>query len=440
MMNTGIPEEELEKFLDLPFDEKETRFIQPVALKHLKFVDKAIKELKEETREDLAGLRVDLQKNVNTAFRIILGNLIFCTFERKGLTIPGDHKAYNKGGHLRSLFLTKRAVDMVLASFIKHKYISKKKGSEAAKKANSYKPLTKLQRIAIPLIYEIQEEYEETQEVVIFNNKEQSKGYKNNDVRTRGRTSNQIDITQRLFFKKSLEESHPDVRDLRRINRVLKRCTYPLKSPVTRIFSYGDPMRGGRLYTRLQNLPDRRARIRINTLFNGEPVAEVDLSANHPRMIMAMTAKKTLSATFYEDIAKATKTTRDQVKFFFTKALGAGDRRISLKEDDSKGWDRGKPVMTVVERRRLESHIKDKYPEISDYLYKGAGIYLQGLEGNILLRTMIKLLNQGIPSLPIHDAVYVQRRFASQARDAIETAWQEEFEVDFRPITKIDHA
>ena len=35
MTNTGIPEEELEKFFDLPFDEKETRFIQPVALKHL---------------------------------------------------------------------------------------------------------------------------------------------------------------------------------------------------------------------------------------------------------------------------------------------------------------------------------------------------------------------------------------------------------------------
>ena len=51
-------------------------------------------------------------------------------------------------------------------------------------------------------------------------------------------------------------------------------------------------MQGGRLYVNLQGLPDRRARIRINTLLNGKPVAEVDLSANHPRMLMALENQK----------------------------------------------------------------------------------------------------------------------------------------------------
>lgn len=435
MTDIGIPEEELEKLLNIPY-KVETRFIKPVALKNIRFVNKAIQGLREDLKEDIKGHRKDLQRNVNKAFILIIGNLVFSVFERLRLSIPGTNKAYNKGGYLRSIFLTKKAVDVVIESLIKHKYIHKKKGVEIKKEVNSYKPLRKLEEMLIPLIYEVQEEYKETMDVVVVNNKNNKK----KDIKEGNKGSSALGITRRLFSEKDLVKGHPDVRDLRRINRVLKRCTYPLKSPVTRIFSYGDPMQGGRLYTRLQTLPDRRARIRINTLFNGEPVAEVDLSANHPRMMMAMSCRKPLSPTFYEDIAEATKTNRDKVKFFLTRAIGASDRKISLRQGEAKLWKHRKPVLTATERYRLDAHLEKVYPEIFQYLYKGFGIYLQGLEGNILLRTMIKLLNQGIPSLPIHDAVYVQRRFASQARDAIETAWQEEFEVDFRPITKIDHA
>jgi hypothetical protein len=68
------------------------------------------------------------------------------------------------------------------------------------------------------------------------------------------------------------------------------------------------------------------------------------------------------------------------------------------------------------------------------------GIHMQVLEGTILMNTMLELLNIGIPSLPIHDAVYVQRKYAKQAQKVLEKVWMEVLGVKFKPNTKIDKA
>jgi hypothetical protein len=197
-------------------------------------------------------------------------------------------------------------------------------------------------------------------------------------------------------------------------------------------------MQGGRVYVRLQGLPDRRARIRINTLLNGKPVAEVDLSANHPRMLMAIDNKK-LSANFYDDIAAKSKTTRDQVKFLVTRAIGATGKRISLKPDvDESGWFKADFVLSYSERDAILSAIESDNPTLYGKFFKGNGIYLQGLEGDILMKAMLDLIDQDIPSLPIHDAIYVQRRHKNKAKAALEKAWMEVLDVSFKPAVKID--
>lgn len=227
---------------------------------------------------------------------------------------------------------------------------------------------------------------------------------------------------------------------LRRINEALQKCTYPLKSPVRRIYSDLDPFKGGRLYAKLQTLPDKRARIRINTLFNGEPVAEVDLSANHPRMLMAL-KKQELSPTFYEDVATATNTTREQVKFFLMNAIGAESRRISLMpKGEEKLTFTSKSVLSKQERLRIEQHVEEHYPVIHESLYKGLGVVLQGFEGQILMQGMLTLLDQCIPSLPIHDAVYVERRHSAQAQLALEESWSKVLNCQIRPFIKVDSA
>jgi hypothetical protein len=399
--------------------------------------------------EDLKQSRKDVQKSVNHAFRLIICNMVSCVFEKKPIAISGSNKDYNKGGWLNKLFLTKTAVDRVTEALEKHGYIKKKQGNTYSQRVNNYKPLKKLELEVIPLIYETYEEYNDKEMLVVFTEpKEPKKSRKKgsspsgcqNPVTT-GLFSSSVEHTMRRSSKPlPLTPDHPDLEGLRRINEALKDCSYALKSPVRRIYSHNDPMKGGRLYTRLQGLPDRRARIRINTLFNGEPVAEVDLSSNHPRMLMALEGKK-LPKNFYEEIAETTKTTRDQVKFLMTKAIGAKNRAISLKPPtDEKDWYLTDFILFPEQRIAIEEYISKHYPDLYKHLYKAMGVHLQGLEGTILMETMLELLDLGIPSLPIHDAVYVQRKHAKEAQKALEKVWMEILGVKFKPNTKIDKA
>ena len=153
---------------------------------------------------------------------------------------------------------------------------------------------------------------------------------------------------------------------------------------------------------------------------------------------MALEGKK-LPKNFYEEIAEATKTTRDQVKFLMTKAIGAKNRAISLKPPtDEKEWYLTDFILFPEQREAIEEYLYKHYPDLNKHLYKAMGINLQGLEGTILMDTMLGLLDLGITSLPIHDAVYVQRKHAKQAQKVLENVWMEVLGVKFKPYTKID--
>jgi len=440
---TGIPEKELKRLIALPYG----KGVLPrgISRRSIGFSKEVFSALKEEMKEDLKSNRKDAQKHINTAFNLILCNLVISTISHKRLSLSGSEKDYNKETYLNNLFLTYRAVHKVTSALIKHKYLKFKKGSKVKKEVNSYQPTKKLELMLFPLIYEIQEEYSgKDNELIIFIHEVAVANAVTDAVidsansRSKGTTKNHT--MRRRSYYPDLPEDHPDRVGLRRINEYLKDVTYALKSPVKRIYSHNDPMQGGRLYTRLQGLPDRRARVRINTLFNGKPVAEVDLSANHPRMLMALDKKK-LPTNFYDDIAAKTKTTRDQVKFLVTRAIGASSRRISLKPDDvEKDWYTTDFVITPKQRIEIEEAIKLVVPELFEKFYKGNGIYMQALEGDILLKSMLDLADQDIPSLPIHDAIYVQRRHKTQAKKALEKAWMEVLGVGFKPAIKVDLA
>lgn len=433
----SIPQEELEKLLSLPYS-KETRLLAPMGYCHVKFASEVLKSIKEEIDIDLQG-RKDLRMNIDKAFRLIMANFVVCVFERKPLSLSGSDKDYLSGTYYRKLFLTFNAVDKLTKALIKHGFIKKRQGSKALKQVNSYLPLRKLEELLVTLLYEVQEEYTSETELVIFTNK----NHKNLDMSSKKyfkhkEGTDTRDTMLRTSYFPDLPDDHPDIAALRRINEALQKCTYPLKSPVRRIYSDLDPFKGGRLYTRLQTLPDKRARIRVNTLFNGAPVAEVDLSANHPRMLMAL-KKQELSPTFYEDVANATNTTREQVKFFLMKAIGAESRRISLmpKGEEKQNFT-SKSVLSKQERLRIEQHLKEHYPVIHESLYKGLGVVLQGFEGQILMQAMLTLLDQDIPSLPIHDALYVQVRHVKNVKTTLKSIWRKILCVSFEPALKID--
>jgi hypothetical protein len=441
---TGIPIKELKRLIELPYGDGELPM--PIAKKNIGFANKTIKVLRNELNEELKQDRKDFQKTVNSAFNLILGNLVVSVFSKHRLSLSGSEKSYNKGEYLNSLFLTFRAVHVVTNALMKRGFITFKKGSKAKKQVNSYQPTKKLELLLLPLIYEIQEEYiGDEKSLVIFKPVDESK----DKSETKGKSKNHKSlvhsptknyIMRRRSRSPDLAADHPDRAGLKCINEYLKDVTYALKSPVKRIYSHNDPMQGGRLYVRLQGLPDRRARIRINTLLNGKPVAEVDLSANHPRMILALQNKK-LPANFYDDIAAKTKTTREQVKFIVTRSIGASNKRIALKLDaKEKDWYSDTFVLTHSEKEAIWRAIEANNPTLYSQFFKGNGVYLQGLEGDIMMEAMLDLIGQDIPSLPIHDAIYVQRRHKTQAKKALESSWMKVLGVRFKPAIKIDSA
>ena len=80
--------------------------------------------------------------------------------------------------------------------------------------------------------------------------------------------------------------------------------------------------------------------------------------------------------------------------------------------------------------------ITNEYPK----LYKGNGIYLQGLECDILMKAMLDLIVKNVHSLPIHDAIYVQKIYQLKEKKTLEKLWMTVLGVKFKPAIKIDEA
>lgn len=425
---TAIPETEMAALLALPY--RDTTLLRNLSFKNLQFAKKTLISLHEVLKEDLFHPRKDARKRIKIAYRLIMANLVSCVFQRKELSISGTSRSYLKDEYLGKRFLTKRAVNQVLTALQENSLIIKTKGNPLAREVNKYLPTQQLEKLCLPLIYSVVESYDERKLIVVNPKKETE-------------TERYYANTFSLGNEKTLilPESHPDIVKLKRINQALQRATFAFKSPVARIYSNNDVMQGGRLYCAFQRLPDRRARIRINTLLNGVPCIEADLSCNHPAMLMALNGKQ-IPQDWYSHVAKAANCSRNQVKFLVTRMMGAKDRSIDLRVSVSK--QNGIPpsdIPSTCDREQIEYVINSEFPEIGDALCNGGiGVFLQNLEGEILLNAMDELLAKGILSLPVHDSLFIQHLFEKEAIHAIEKSWMDVLGVNFKPWIKVDHS
>ena len=429
---TRIPKEELAKLVHAEFEDGELpRFMK---LANIQFAKELINEITEELKEELKQSRKDFQKRVNDSFRIILYNLVKCSLTRKQLSLPGKNKAYNKGSPYSKVFLTRNAVEVCIKAL--DKYMIAQSGYTYTHKVNSYQPNQLLQLKIIPLIYSIYEEYTDNTELIIIqdkNNKEfDNKFYSKNDLleykHIMGRTS-PIELARTY---------QDDLEQLVKINDALKDATYALKAPVKRIYSRGSVMMGGRLYTPLAHLPDKKARIRINTIFNGNPVAEVDLKSNHSSMLYALKGKQ-LPRDFYQLIADESGQSRGNVKWLIMKMIGAKDKKISVfTKINKKDFSSSKFKMTQKEKKAIQKATEKLFPELYEDYYDDMGVVLQSMEGDILLDAMCDLVDKGIVSLPIHDALYVEQQHIKEAEKALKHSWKENLGVSFEPFVEID--
>lgn len=213
-----------------------------------------------------------------------------------------------------------------------------------------------------------------------------------------------------------LAESHPDLADMSKVNEFLKGRQWACKAPVRLVYKH-DPFASGRLITPYQGLPDRKIRLRINTLIDGQPICEVDFSANHLRLNLAAIAGEDAGDTPYEDIGElAGIEDRQRIKGYITIAMGSSSR------EEATGACFGEGI-THKQFDVIEAAALKRYPKLS--LYTGFGVNAQSLEGQILKQVMLEGVEQGIVALPVHDAVAVTQDNADWAKEAMLRAWAE---------------
>ena len=229
----------------------------------------------------------------------------------------------------------------------------------------------------------------------------------------------------------SKEANEEETAELTKINEFLRGHTWACKGPVKLIY-HTDFIHGGRLYTPFQNLPDRLARVRINTLIDGEQIAEIDFNANHLRLQLAVLHGQDAGDTPYEDIGAASGINdRDIIKAFITRAMGADERDAALNSCKTEG-------ITNVMFGALEAACADLYPELE--LFTGWTHQAQNLEGQILKKVMLKGVDEGVVCLPIHDAVAVPKRHQLWAVKTMISTWTDVVGCDVRPRVKVDVA
>jgi len=210
-----------------------------------------------------------------------------------------------------------------------------------------------------------------------------------------------------------VDDSHPDKQKMYAINEAFDAHQWPCKGPLVMTFKH-NAFAGGRIYTPFQTLMANTVPLRMHTLIDGEPIAEVDFNASHLRMGLALFDGEDAGDDPYQRIADYAQTTRDKVKGYITHALSCDSPKSAHNALNNKGY-KGAEIDT------LENATRHCYPSLR--LYDGLGIHLQSLEGQILMHVMHQGVLEGKVVLPIHDAVAVKANDAEWAAERMEAAW-----------------
>ena len=330
-------------------------------------------------------------------WELILLNLSFVMFQRQWLLVPGDRNYYSKYWATK-LGVGYRPTRAVVNWLLENDFIEIKEGKLYKENPKTIRvfPKPKLMELLWEFFLQIEQPIEPP--YLEINESEAEWG--------------------RVVF--NLEEDHPDKLDLTIINDFLKPHVWACKGPVKLIYK-NNPFQGGRLYTPFQSLPDRRMRLRINTLIDGESLCEVDFSANHLRMNLAFNGGLDAGEDPYTSIGQeAGIIERNTVKKFITIAMGSDSQEKARGACFLKG-------LNTKQVSKLTEASQKVFPKLE--LFKGWGIYAQNLEGQILKNVMLEGAKEGVVCLPVHDAIAVPLKHQGWASDQMRYQWDKQLEV-----------
>jgi hypothetical protein len=174
-----------------------------------------------------------------------------------------------------------------------------------------------------------------------------------------------------------------------------------------RIFNRGRFSLGGRLYGVFwQNMPKR---VRPDLTLDGERTHESDYAQLHPRLLYAEAG-----AVLEGDAYDLDGWERKLVKRAFNIAVNAETEAAAVRAIAQKIGGEG----AYAKARELLEAIKARHRPIAGCFGSGAGLRLQRRDADLAERVVLRLLDRGIVTLPIHDSFVVQARHAP-VRDEI---------------------
>jgi len=198
-----------------------------------------------------------------------------------------------------------------------------------------------------------------------------------------------------------------------------------------RIFNRKSWKHGGRAYGALHQSMLRKP-MRKNILIDGKPTFEIDFSGFHIRMLYH------IEGIDYQDDPYAVcegPAMRDIYKAVSLIAINAtaeeacGAIRMELKKRGINPPARKEPYASLVRG------FKQAHPAIAHNLFSDIGVTLQNIDSRIMNVILMRLMDNGILGLPIHDSVIV----AEQHQDYLYQSMMDEYEKEmgFKPIVDV---
>lgn len=210
----------------------------------------------------------------------------------------------------------------------------------------------------------------------------------------------------------SISLTSPDIRwDGGPVTIVDGQVVYPTKVQGYRVFN-ASWHAGGRFYGPFwQNLTKLR---RLQLAIDETPVAEFDFAQLHPRLIYAEFGDCPEGDAY---TISGFENQRSNVKVAWQIMLNAPSRRSAILAlaQELGGFCKQQQAVLLLEA------LERRHERISSVFYSGAGLRLQRIDSDLMMKVEGGCISEGIVALPVHDSFIVQEgRSTSRLQEVME--------------------
>jgi hypothetical protein len=207
----------------------------------------------------------------------------------------------------------------------------------------------------------------------------------------------------------------------------------------TRRFNLGDHPAfqwnlGGRLYSQgddsYQHMPSEQ---RLKMIIDGEPVCELDIRASYLTIFHAQRGHPLdLRHDPYRLLPNSGEEGRDVVKSFIAATFGNSEfpRKWPTQRASDFFSDTGRRLSTKYPIKIVREAVAQAYPLLTELKRDDARPPVWGelmfVESNAIVKTMLALMNSGIPSLSVHDSLIVPQREENTATELLCSIYEAE--------------